>query len=158
MANVAFGLEMQGVAKKKREATALKYLSLVGLEEQARAYPPELSGGMLQQRVAVARALAADPEVLLMDEPFGRPGRPDPDRVAAGAHAKSGRWTIKTIVFVTHDIQEAVLLADRVVVMQGPPGRVRAILDCGLPRHRDRNSSEFAIMCDSIHRLLEGAG
>ncbi|SHJ74035.1 NitT/TauT family transport system ATP-binding protein [Desulfatibacillum alkenivorans DSM 16219] len=155
LANVAFGLEMQGVSKKEREAAALKYLGLVGLEDQAKAYPPELSGGM-QQRVAVARALAADPEVLLMDEPFGALDA-QTRNVLQQELMRIWRADQKTIVFVTHDIQEAVLLADRVVVMQGPPGRIREIMDCNLPRPRDRNSAEFIGMCDRIHALLEGA-
>ncbi|MBI9074020.1 MAG: ABC transporter ATP-binding protein [Desulfatibacillum sp.] len=155
LANVAFGLEMQGVSRAEREKTALDYLALVGLEDQARAYPVELSGGM-QQRVAVARALATDPQVLLMDEPFGAL---DAQTRAVLQQELMRIWRVdrKTIVFVTHDIQEAVLLADRVVVMQGPPGHIREIIDCDLPRPRDRNSAAFMDMSDRIHLLLEGA-
>ena len=155
LANVAFGLEMQGVSKKAREQTALKYLALVGLEDQARAYPVELSGGM-QQRVAVARALATDPKVLLMDEPFGAL---DAQTRTVLQQELMRIWKVdrKTIVFVTHDIQEAALLADRVVVMQGPPGHIQEIMDCDLPRPRDRNSAGFVGLCDRIHALLEGA-
>ena len=155
LANVAFGLEMQGVEKNKREQIALKYLELVGLEEQAKAYPPELSGGM-QQRVAVARALAADPEVLLMDEPFGALDAQTRNLLQQEL-VRIWKKDRKTIVFVTHDIQEAVLLADRVVVMQGPAGGIREIMECSLPRPRDRNSAEFNRLCDMIHGFLEGA-
>lgn len=154
LANVGFGLEMQGVPKKKREKTALKYLELVGLGEQAKAYPPELSGGM-QQRVAVARALAADPEVLLMDEPFGALDAQTRNLLQQEL-MRIWKKARKTIIFVTHDIQEAVLLADRVVIMQGPPGRILEVMDCNLPRPRDRNCQEFTDICNRIHQLLEG--
>ena len=155
LANVAFGLEMRGLSKSEREETARHYLSVVGLAEYLKAYPSELSGGM-QQRVAVARALAAKPEVLLMDEPFGAL---DAQTRAVLQQELVRIWKAdrKTIVFVTHDIQEAVLLADRVVVMQGPPGRIQAILDCDLPRPRDKNSPAFVEISDRIHMLLEGA-
>jgi NitT/TauT family transport system ATP-binding protein len=154
LANVAFGLEMQGLPKPKREETAWHYLSLVGLAEYAGAFPTELSGGM-QQRVAVARALAAGPQMLLMDEPFGAL---DAQTRAALQQELVRIWRAdrKTIVFVTHDIQEAVLLADRLVVMQGPPGRIHATLDCDLSRPRAKNSPSFVGFCDRIQALLEG--
>jgi NitT/TauT family transport system ATP-binding protein len=155
LANVAFGLEIQGVGKAQRLQIARQYLSLVGLAEQAHALPAQLSGGM-QQRVAVARALAADPEVLLMDEPFGAL---DAQTRAVLQQELIRIWQNdrKTIVFVTHDIQEAALLADRVVVMQGPPGRIQAILKCDLPRPRDRGAPQFLSLCEQIHTLLECA-
>lgn len=155
LANVAFGLEIQGVPKARREKAAMHYLTLVGLAEQAKAHPTELSGGM-QQRVAVARALAAEPKVLLMDEPFGAL---DAQTRAVLQQELVCIWKAdrKTIVFVTHDIAEAVLLADWVVVMQGPPGRIRAELACDLPRPRDKSSPGFMELCDRITSLLEGS-
>jgi NitT/TauT family transport system ATP-binding protein len=155
LANVAFGLEIQGLTKAKRLKIAHHYLSIVGLSDQARAFPAQLSGGM-QQRVAVARALAADPQVLLMDEPFGAL---DAQTRTVLQHELIRIWkdNPKTIVFVTHDIQEAALLADRVVVMQGPPGRIQAIIKCDLPRPRDKGAPDFLSLCEQIHTLLEGA-
>lgn len=152
--NVTFGLETQGVPKSEREEIARHYLSVVGLAEQADAYPAEMSGGM-QQRVAVARALAANPEVLLMDEPFGAL---DAQTRTTLQNELTRIWETerKTIVFVTHDIQEAVLLADRIVIMQGPPGRIQTVLDCNLPRPRDKGSTEFLKQCELVHTLLEG--
>ncbi len=154
LANVAFGLEVQGIGKAERKKKARYYLSLVGLADHEDTYPAELSGGM-QQRVAVARALAARPEVLLMDEPFGAL---DAQTRFALQQELVRVWKTdrKTIIFVTHDITEAVLLADRVVVMQGLPGRIQAILECTLPRPREKNSPAFLELCDRIHVLLEG--
>ena len=156
LANVAFGLEIQGMPKVRREKRAMRYLSLVGLADQAGAHPTELSGGM-QQRVAVARALANEPKVLLMDEPFGALDA-QTRGVLQQELVRIWKADRKTIVFVTHDIPEAVLLADRVVVMQGPPGRIRAELVCDLARPRDKNSPEFLALCDRITALLEGNG
>ncbi|MCJ8499658.1 ABC transporter ATP-binding protein [Desulfatitalea alkaliphila] len=151
--NVAFGLEIQGVPKSKRHAIARHYLALVGLAEQVHAFPAQLSGGM-QQRVAVARALATDPQVLLMDEPFGALDA-QTRTVLQQELIRIWQEDRKTIVFVTHDIQEAALLADRVVVMQGPPGRIQAILNCDLPRPRDKGAPAFLALCDRIHTMLE---
>lgn len=155
LANVAFGLEIQGIPKKKRISIAHHYLSVVGLADRAYAFPAQLSGGM-QQRVAVARALAANPEVLLMDEPFGALDA-QTRTVLQQELIRIWKDDRKTIVFVTHDIQEAVLLADRVVVMQGPPGRIQAVLDCNLPRPRDRSAPAFLSFCEQVHSLLECA-
>jgi len=141
LGNVAFGLEMKGMAKAEREKIALEQLRLVKLEKFAGAHPHHLSGGM-QQRVAIARALAYNPGVLLMDEPFAALDaltREEMQRLLA----EVWRATRKTIVYVTHNVAEAVYLADRVVVMTPHPGRVRAILKVGLPRPRDPLSVEF---------------
>jgi NitT/TauT family transport system ATP-binding protein len=130
--NVAFGLEMKGMRGAALRETALRYLDLVGLTESANRRPYQLSGGM-QQRVGIARALAIDPKVLLMDEPFGALDAQTREQMQAellDIHARTG----KTILFVTHDLDEAVLLADRVVVMQR--GRVMEIMDVPLPRPR----------------------
>jgi len=139
--NIAFGLEIRNVPREEREEAVDTYLSLVGLTEFADSYPYELSGGM-RQRVAVARALAINPGILLMDEPFG----------ALDAQTRNMMqrelldiWekTKKTIIFVTHSVDEAVFLADRIVVLTPRPGTIRDIIPIDLPRPRDRTSEDF---------------
>ena len=139
--NVAFGLEMKGVPAPERERIALQQLKLVKLEKFANAYPHHLSGGM-QQRVAIARALAYNPSVLLMDEPFAALDaltRDDMQRLLADVW----RETRKTVVYVTHNVAEAVYLADRVVVMTPHPGTVKCQVPIALARPRDPLSVEF---------------
>ena len=141
LGNVALGLEMKGMAKEEREAVALRQLALVKLEKFARSYPHHLSGGM-QQRVAIARALAYNPAVLLMDEPFAALDaltRDEMQRLLADVW----RETRKTVVYVTHNVAEAVYLADRVVVMTPHPGRLKSEISIGLARPRDPLSVEF---------------
>jgi NitT/TauT family transport system ATP-binding protein len=141
LANVTFGLEMKGVGKSEREEIARRQLALVKLEKFAQSYPHHLSGGM-QQRVAIARALAYNPSVLLMDEPFAALDaltRDDMQRLLADVW----RETRKTVVYVTHNVAEAVYLADRVVVMTPHPGTVKTELGIALPRPRDPLSIEF---------------
>jgi NitT/TauT family transport system ATP-binding protein len=141
LGNVAFGLEMKGMPKPEREEIALKQLRLVKLEKFVRAYPHHLSGGM-QQRVAIARALAYNPAVLLMDEPFAALDaltRDDMQRLLADVW----RETRKTVIYVTHNVAEAVYLADRVVVMTPHPGEVKTDIAIKLPRPRDPLSVEF---------------
>jgi NitT/TauT family transport system ATP-binding protein len=143
--NVEFGLEMKGMRGGELHDTAMKYLTLVGLEDSVKRRPYQLSGGM-QQRVGIARALAIDPKVLLMDEPFGALDAQTRETLQ-GELLEIHARTKKTILFVTHDLDEAVLLADRVVVMQH--GRLREIVDVPLPRPRDnlakiRGSDAFA--------------
>jgi NitT/TauT family transport system ATP-binding protein len=135
LGNVAFGLEMKGIGKTEREAIATQQLKLVKLEKFVQAYPHHLSGGM-QQRVAIARALAYNPSVLLMDEPFAALDaltRDDMQRLLADVW----RETRKTVVYVTHNVAEAVYLADRVVVMSAHPGTVKAQVPIRLERPRD---------------------
>jgi len=149
--NVMFGLEMKGMRGAELRATAQRYLALVGLNDSGNRRPYQLSGGM-QQRVGIARALAIDPKVLLMDEPFGALDAQTRETLQ-GELIEIHARTRKTILFVTHDLDEAVLLADRVVVMQH--GSVQEIMDVSLPRPRGdlgalRGSAEFA---DTRYRL-----
>jgi len=139
--NVAFGLEMKGVPKAEREEIALHQLRLVKLEKFARSYPHHLSGGM-QQRTAIARALAYNPAVLLMDEPFAALDAMTRDEMQR-LLADVWRETRKTVIYVTHNVAEAVYLADRVVVMTPHPGSVKTVLPIPLSRPRDPLSVEF---------------
>ena len=141
LGNVTFGLEMKGVGKAERERIALEQLRLVKLEKFAGAYPHHLSGGM-QQRVAIARSLAYNPGVLLMDEPFAALDAMTRDEMQR-LLAEVWRATRKTVVYVTHNVAEAVYLADRVIVMSPHPGRVRAEVPVRLVRPRDPLSVEF---------------
>jgi len=141
LGNVSFGLEMKGVPKAERDEIAMQQLRLVKLEKFAKSYPHHLSGGM-QQRVAIARALAYNPAVLLMDEPFAALDaltRDDMQRLLA----EVWRETRKTVIYVTHNVAEAVYLADRVVVMTPHPGTVKTEIRIELPRPRDPLSVEF---------------
>ncbi|MEA3193462.1 MAG: NitT/TauT family transport system ATP-binding protein [Betaproteobacteria bacterium] len=132
--NIAWGLEVQGLPKKAIEETVGRYLEMIGLTEFRNHYPAELSGGM-KQRAALARVLAFDPKVLLMDEPFGAL---DAQTRESMQEELTSLWerTGKTIVFVTHDIEEAVFLGDRVVVLSARPGRIREEVKIDLPRPR----------------------
>jgi NitT/TauT family transport system ATP-binding protein len=132
--NVAWGLEAQGFKKEEIADTVRAYLEMIGLTEFRNHYPAELSGGM-KQRVALARVLAFNPEVLLMDEPFGAL---DAQTRETMQEELTRLWerTGKTIVFVTHDIDEAVYLGDRVVVLTARPGRIREEVKIDLPRPR----------------------
>jgi NitT/TauT family transport system ATP-binding protein len=135
LANVAFGLEVSGLSKSAAEAQALSWVEMVGLARFARSYPYQLSGGM-KQRVAIARALAPNPRLLIMDEPFAA--------LDAQTRAQMQGYLIQiwrqvdvTIVFVTHDLDEAVFLADRIVVMGANPGRVLEVVEVPVPRPRE---------------------
>jgi len=139
--NIEFGLEIKKVPEADRTRASSKYIDLVGLGGFEDAHPAELSGGM-KQRVGIARALANEPAVLLMDEPFG-----SLDAQTRNLMQKEllRIWsaTRKTILFVTHSVDEAVFLADRVVVMTARPGKIREDISVDLPRPRDRTSREF---------------
>ena len=141
LGNVTFGLEMKGVTKEERTKIAREQLRLVKLEKFADAYPHHLSGGM-QQRVAIARALAYNPAVLLMDEPFAALDALTRDEMQR-LLAEVWRETKKTVIYVTHNVAEAVYLADRVIVMSPHPGTVKAEIKIPLPRPRDPLSAEF---------------
>lgn len=136
--NVEFGLKMKHVDKAKRKQIAEKYIRLVGLEKFAHAYPKELSGGM-KQRVAIARAYATNPEVLLMDEPFGAL---DAQTRAQLQENLLNTWQNerKTCFFITHDVEEAVLLATKIIIMSAGPGRIREIVDVNLPYPRTQET------------------
>jgi ABC-type nitrate/sulfonate/bicarbonate transport system ATPase subunit len=155
LANVELGLELKGVGAAERTAIARRHIAMVGLAAFERCYPHQLSGGM-RQRVGIARALAVEPEVLLMDEPFG--ALDAQIRQVMGAELlriwERGR---KTILFVTHDIDEAIYLADRIVVMSASPGRIIADIPVTLPRPRPleiRNDPTFTAYRQRIWDLL----
>jgi NitT/TauT family transport system ATP-binding protein len=150
--NVEFGLEMRKVDKATRQDTALEFLRLVGLEKFADVFPHQLSGGM-QQRVAIARSLAYNPQVLLMDEPFAALDamtRDDMQKLLTDIWQK----TKKTIVYITHNVAEAVYLGDKVIVLNAHPGTVKAELTLDLPRPRDPLSEPFVETQREIMRHL----
>jgi len=140
--NIAFGLQMQGVPLNERSRVAEHYLKLVNLAQFRDSYPTELSGGM-RQRVAVARALALDPVLLLMDEPFGALDAQTRNMLQKEL-LEIWEKTKKTIIFITHSVDEAVYLADRIIVLTPRPGRICQIFPADLERPRDRTSIEFA--------------
>jgi NitT/TauT family transport system ATP-binding protein len=153
MQNVMFGLEMKGMRGSELRDTAARYLELVGLGDSRERRPHQLSGGM-KQRVGIARALAIDPKVLLMDEPFGALDAQTRETMQEELMRLHER-TKKTILFVTHDLDEAVLIADRIVVMR--EGRIQEIMDVPLPRPRGdlgvaRGTKEFA---DTRYRVWQ---
>lgn len=133
--NVAYGLKMRNIPKKEREETALYYIKMIGLEKFVKAYPAQLSGGM-KQRVSVARAFANDSEILLMDEPFGALDEQNRILLQQELLAIWNR-TKKTTVFITHSIDEALCVSDRVMIMTAHPGSVKEIIEVDLPRPRD---------------------
>jgi NitT/TauT family transport system ATP-binding protein len=159
--NVALGLKFRGVPLAERHEVARRYLRLTNLTDAAEKYPHELSGGM-KQRAAVARTLANEPEVMLMDEPF------------AAIDAQT-RMTLQeellriwqrakvTVLFVTHSVEEAVFLADRVAVLSAGPGRVKAVVPVDIPRERRSwatlaGDADYARLRDEVHRLVRGSG
>lgn len=150
--NVELGLETKKVSKEERERIARKYIEMVGLGEAEKKHPWQLSGGM-QQRVAIARALAVDPEVLFMDEPFGALDAITRMKLQDDI-SRISQETKKTVIFVTHDIEEAVFLADRVVVLSANPGKIKSILNIKMPKHRDRTSSDFLVARDKIYDVF----
>ena len=158
--NVAFGLEMRGVPEAERNRIVGEYIELVGLDGFAGRYPDELSGGM-RQRVGLARALAVDPSVLLMDEPFGA--------VDARTRETLQRELLrirerdrKTILFVTHDIDEALVLADRVLVMGADPNRIATTIDVPFDRPRYgrglETTAEFTALERRVRSVLRDEG
>jgi len=155
--NVCMPMELMGMPKKDRTARVTKMLELVGLMEFGKLYPRELSGGM-QQRVGIARALAIRPEILLMDEPFSALDEFTKEKLHVDL-LRIWRKTNKTILFVTHNIQEAVFLSDRVVVLSPHPGRVSAVVDINLERPRTlalKDTREFSEMVAKVRNSFEG--
>ncbi|MFP4654863.1 MAG: ABC transporter ATP-binding protein [Methanohalobium sp.] len=150
--NITFGPEMQGMNKEKAQEIAEEYLELVGLEHFKNSYPYELSGGM-RQRVAIARALANDPEVLLMDEPFGSLDAQTRNVLQSELLDIWYRKQI-TIIFVTHSVDEAVFLADKIVILTARPGRVKDIIDVNLPRPRNRTGPDTNQLRDRVLKIL----
>ncbi|MBJ6724381.1 ABC transporter ATP-binding protein [Geomesophilobacter sediminis] len=155
--NVEFGLEIKKVPKSQRREISDRFIKLVGLEGFADRYPHELSGGM-KQRVAIARALAYDPEVLLMDEPFAAVDAQTRENLQDEL-LRIWEETGKTIIFVTHSIEEAAFLGDRVAVLTANPGTLREIVKIELPRPRHnsdiRSSAEFGWVRHKIWELLQ---
>lgn len=155
--NVAFGPKMKGVGRGERRDMAGRFLAMVGLSGFAGHYPVELSGGM-QQRVTLARCLAADPEVMLMDEPFAALDAMTRE-VLQGELMRIQAQSGKTIVFVTHNIDEALVMADRIVVMSPRPGRIAAVIENGLPRPRDIEVQllpDYAALKRQVWQLIAG--
>ncbi len=150
--NISFGPRQRSLLKKEINAIADKYIKLVGLERFADRFPSQLSGGM-KQRVAIARVLANDANILLMDEPFGALDALTREQLQ---HELLQIWarTGVTVIFVTHSVEEAVLLADRVVVMTVGPGRIDADLAIELARPRDVSSPEFNAVRRSVSERL----
>jgi len=156
MGNVKYGLEESGVGDEEAEATAQRYIDMMDLDGFEDTYPKELSGGM-KQRVALARTLAYDPKILLMDEPFG--ALDQPLREALQDHLID-IWSDleKTVLFITHDVEEAVYLSERVMIMTRHPGTKKSILDIDLDRSLDREaivtSDAFADLKNEVWRSL----
>ncbi|WP_440766516.1 ABC transporter ATP-binding protein [Natronorubrum sp. DTA7] len=153
--NVRFGLEQQHDNCDRCDRRTREMIDLVGLSDVADAYPKELSGGM-KQRVGIARALAVDPELLLMDEPFGSLDAQTRERLQAEL-VSIWRQTDKTILFITHEIAEAVALADRVLVMTAEPGQIRNIISVDENTDRPRRATDpgFREKVLEIHKLLD---
>ena len=155
--NVAMGLEFEGTPVKKASATAQHYVDLVGLAGFERHYPHELSGGM-RQRANLARALAIRPEILLMDEPFAALDAQTREIMQEELLRIWEQTEGGTVMFVTHQIDEAIFLADKVVVLGARPGRIKEIIDVHFPRPRDlqlKRSQPFVAMMDHIWHLIE---
>jgi NitT/TauT family transport system ATP-binding protein len=150
--NVEFGLELKGMKDKDMREIAEKYIALVGLKGFENRFPYELSGGM-KQRIAIARALAPDPAILLMDEPFGSVDA-QTRNVLQEELLEIWKRTKKTVLFVTHSVDEAVYLADRVAVMSARPGCLVKCLDIDTPRPRKRTSLEVNEFREKLLMLL----
>ena len=157
--NILYGLERQGMPKEEREKRAIDFIELVGLHGFEDSYPSQLSGGM-KQRTAIARTLAFDPKILLMDEPFGALDAQTRGLMQSEL-LRIWQRTPKTVIFVTHDVQEAVYLADRVAVMSARPGRIKTIVDTKFEKDASTNifkEKGFIEKVDEIWNLVQGRG
>ena len=153
--NVMFGLKLKGMSDAEAREVAMKYIRMVDLEEFVDSYPKELSGGM-KQRVAIARAYAVQPEVLLMDEPFGALDAQTRTQLQTEL-LKTWEEEQKTCFFITHDVEEAIVLATRVVIMSARPGRIRDIVDIDIPYPRTQETKmtpEFIALKNRIWRQV----
>jgi NitT/TauT family transport system ATP-binding protein len=157
--NVMFGLEVNGHGKHESEREAMQWLQLIGLEKFADVYPHQLSGGM-KQRVAIVRALANQPRILLMDEPFG--ALDAQTRCRMQAHLlEIWRKIDITIVFITHDLDEAIFLADRILVLSAHPGEIQELIEVPVPRPRSIAqivTAEFLATKARLEELIYSGG
>ncbi|SHM76942.1 ABC transporter ATP-binding protein [Streptomyces yunnanensis] len=155
--NVELGLEARGVPADRRSEAALQAIDLIGLDGFETAYPKELSGGM-RQRVGFARALVVEPDVLMMDEPFSALDVLTAENLRGELMElwESGQFPTRAIVVVTHNIEEAVLMADRIIVLGSRPGTIRETFDVALDRPRDRDSTGFEDLIDRVYRTMTG--
>jgi NitT/TauT family transport system ATP-binding protein len=155
--NVELGLQARGVPEAERQQRALDAIDVIGLDGFESAYPKELSGGM-RQRVGFARALVVQPDALLMDEPFSALDVLTAENLRTELTGlwEGNQFPTKAIVIVTHNIEEAVLLADRILVLSSNPGRIRAELPVDLPRPRDRHAPTFEALVDTLYGILTG--
>ena len=150
--NVAYGLKLRGIPKKERYQTAENFLRMIGLTKFAKAYPHQLSGGM-KQRVSVARAFANDPEILLMDEPFG--SLDEQNRILLQQELlRIWELSKKTTVFITHSIDEALCVSDRIMIMTAHPGTIKSIIDIDLPRPRDIAKIRTTLRYNELFQLI----
>jgi NitT/TauT family transport system ATP-binding protein len=153
MRNIMLPLEIMGMPAAERKARAVKYLAMVGLAGFERRFPWQLSGGM-QQRVSIARALSFEPELLLMDEPFGALDEITRDHLNEQL-LRLWEQTGKTVIFVTHSIAEAVFLSRRIVVMSPRPGRILDVIESDLPADRNLDIRETTHFIAIAHRVRQ---
>lgn len=150
--NIAFGLEMKGVGREERSATTNHFIKLVGLDGFENKYPHQLSGGM-RQRVAIARALAVQPDLLLMDEPFAALDAQN-RKFMQDELVRIWQQEPKTVLLVTHSIDEAIRLSDCIAVMTRRPGRVKEFIEVDLPRPRDEDDSGYIALKRKLRDLI----
>jgi|ERR1700754_317579 len=153
--NTELGLQARGVARSERRERALKAIDMVGLDGFESAYPKELSGGM-KQRVGFARAFVMEPQVLLMDEPFSALDVLTAENLRNEINGlwQAGNFPAQSVLIVTHHIEEAVLLSDRIIILGANPGHIRGEIAVDMPRPRDRNSTHFKVLVDHIYTVM----